>query len=219
MIQWHKVTWYSQILAIILSIIIFFMGYYLGSVKRNYTLEATPSEVTENTKEQMSFQGFQSTIKDLPQVPSAEKWDSVLENSGVHRDRVESDFSKFGEIAKRFYADKEYQGYYIDIDYADITSDGIPEKIVSFDGGGTYGIIKYEIVSGDKIIASIKPQSVGRSGAFQPDPTGNGFSMIWYTEDMFPGGFCCPAEKMVTRFEYKNNVFVSTNEQRSKVTN
>ena len=46
-----------------------------------------------------------------------------------------------------------------------MTGDGKPEHIVSFDGGGTYGILFYEIVKDDKIVATIKSESVGRGAS------------------------------------------------------
>lgn len=32
MIQWNKVTWYSKLLAVVLFVAVFFLGFYLGKM-------------------------------------------------------------------------------------------------------------------------------------------------------------------------------------------
>lgn len=217
MIQWSKVTWYSQILAIFLALIIFCVGFYLGTLRGGVNVESyVPDNHVVKEENPVLFEGLDSEIENLPAMPSYEEWALIMENSGIFQDRITQGVAEYGDLAKRFYSKKEYEGYYIDVVYADVTNDGVPESIVSFDGGGTYGIIKYTIVSGDLIIATIEPSSVGRSGALKPDINGNGFSMIWYTNDMFPNGYCCPVEKMVTDFVYENGEFSVMKEERIK---
>lgn len=42
MIQWNKVTWYSQVLAIILGVAIFFVGFYVGSKEAPVLQDVAP---------------------------------------------------------------------------------------------------------------------------------------------------------------------------------
>ncbi len=216
MIHWNKVTWYSQILAIVLAIVIFCAGLYVGNMQIP-SIEPSGTAVTtdENLKQitpSISFTGLDLHIKELPPMPSNEVWQEVLNNS-IFKERFEEDTNKYGEFMKRYYSDNEYSHFYIKVIEADLTSDGVLEKIVSFDGGGSYGVERYEIVQGDKVIATIKTPSVGRGGVFLPDASGNGFSITWYQEDMFPNGFCCPIAHKITRFVFEDGIFKPVYEQ------
>jgi hypothetical protein len=187
-----------------------------GQVRRTGLRRHKENSIKETSD--ISFKGLTSGVKKLPPLPTEDEWNNILDNKGVFRQRLEEDFSKHGDIVKRFYASEDYEYYYIDVVIADLTADGVPEQILSFDGGGTYGIIKYEIISGEEIIVTIEPQSVGRSGAFQPHDTGNGFSVIWYTEDMFPNGYCCPVEQITTTFKYEDMKFIAIEEKSESAT-
>lgn len=169
----------------------------------------------EIMSEKTPFSGLYNTNEQLPEVPTNEEWESYLATTDVFENLYREKATKYGDIVKRFYIGQEYPQE-IDIIEADITNDGTPEQIVSFDGGGTYGITEYKIIQNETVIATLKPQSVGRSGEFIPDPNGNGFSLKWYTDDMFPNGYCCPANQMVTVFEYTNGEFSPMEEWEEK---
>tara|TARA_R110000772_G_scaffold121384_3_gene227698 strand:- start:3371 stop:4039 length:669 start_codon:yes stop_codon:yes gene_type:complete len=213
MIQWNKVTWYSQFFAIFLAAIIFSLGFYLGSVRQDssHADDAPNVDISSASKAPVRFTGLEIVEKDLPELPSSEEWQASLQANNIFRPRIER-AAAYGDLAKRYYSAEDNWPYIIEIRDADITADGIPEQIVSFDGGGTYGVERYEIVSGDKIIATISSPSVGRGGVLVPNPTGNGFSFIWYTNGMFPNGFCCPVGKLVTRFVYAQGEFRAAEE-------
>jgi hypothetical protein len=219
-IEWRKVTWYSQLLAIVLGVSIFYLGFSLGiqtgvsNMPPEIIQQTTTTEVSSapEVKELITFKGIEITNKDLPPLPSDEEWVKVLEGSGIFENRYKEDVLEYGDILKRYYSSDDYYHYYIDLETMDVTADGVPEQIVSFDGGGTFGIELYEIVQGDKIIAVIDPVSIGRGGTVEANPDGNGFSVYWYREDMFPGGFCCPAAQMVTKFVYRDGDFKAISE-------
>lgn len=219
-IEWRKVTWYSQLLAIVLGGSIFYLGFKLGiqtgirNTPPEMVQQTTTTEVTSapEVNELITFKGIEITNKDLPPMPSDDEWVQVLEGSGIFENRYKEDVLKYGDILKRYYSSDDYYHYYIDVETVDVTGDGVPEQIVSFNGGGTFGVELYEIVQGDKIIAVIKPESVGRGGTVEANPDGNGFSVYWYREDMFPGGFCCPIAQIVTKFEYRDGEFEAASE-------
>jgi len=227
MIQWNKVTVYSQILAIVLGLLIFASGFYLGSLYEKKQESPVVAEISKNTVTQpatpvektvpVTFKGLDSSTKALPPLPSDAAWEEKVGNTEIFKDRYLEVVQKYGNLAKRYYFSEDYDYYTIEVTEADLTSDGVPEKIISFDDGGTYGVEKYHIISGDKIIATIDSPSVGRGGGFLPDKSGNGFTFVWYTEDMFPNGYCCPVAKMVTRFVYENGGFKIASEDREEI--
>lgn len=167
----------------------------------------------ETMSKRIPFSGLYNITEQLPNVPSNEEWESYLETTGTHENLYREKTTKYGDLVKRFYIGQEYPQY-IDVIETDVTNDGVPEQIISFDGGGTYGITEYKIIQNETIIATLNPPSVGRSGKFIPDSNGNGFSLQWYTADMFPEGYCCPIGYMETRFVYTDGQFVSYYEQR-----
>ena len=214
MIQFNKVTWYSQIVAIILGVIIFVVGFCTGSWQSGVNDASGVNTGLDHASSTISFKGLEMETRELPPLPSEEEWQLVIENSGVFRDRIEDDIKMYGDLAKRYYSSDEYKYLYIKVIEVELTSDDVSEKVVSFDGGGTYGITKYEIIENEKIIATIKPSSVGRSGSFLPDPSENGFTMVWYRDNgMFPNGYADPVAKMVTRFVFEGDIFKPVYEQ------
>jgi len=161
--------------------------------------------------EPITFTTYDNEMRNLPPLPTLKEWSKVLITKGAQADQIQRDVTEHGEIMKRYYT--KYEDIIFDLVEADVTADGTPEKIVSFDGGGTYGIIKREIIQDGQIIATIEPNSVGRSGSIQPHSDGNGFAVFWYTEDMFPSGFCCPTQQKITIFKYGANTFTPVSEE------
>jgi|GEM_PF-2730735 len=219
MITSDKVTLYSKTAAIIFGIAIFAVGFCIGNWQsETEDFSDENSDLDGDLKQDASIISFTSLdmeTRELPPIPSEEEWQLVVENSGVFKDRLEDDFKMYGDLAKRYYSSDEYKHLYIKVIEVDLTSDDKLEKVVSFDGGGTYGIIKYEVIRENKIISTIEPSSVGRSGAFLPDPSENGFTMVWYRDnETFPNGYCCPVTKMITRFVFEENIFKPVYEQR-----
>ena len=66
-------------------------------------------------------------------MPSDEEWELFLATTDVFENLYREKVTKYGELVKRFYIGQEYP-HDINIIEADLTDDGIPEQIVSFDG-------------------------------------------------------------------------------------
>ncbi len=62
MIVWNKVTWYSQITAIILGVLIFVLGFYIGEMKS----KSSVSETTETQTEVQSGDGEYTYNYEMP---------------------------------------------------------------------------------------------------------------------------------------------------------
>ncbi|MBY0309922.1 hypothetical protein K2Q16_02115 [Patescibacteria group bacterium] len=220
MIQWMKATWYYQVLAVVLGVVIFYIGFSVGErTTVQVTTEvltqatATTSEATTPTETGLiTFKGLEMTEKALPPLPTQEEWDEVLRGSGVFENRYKEDAVKFGDIAKRYHSISDDNNPYINVEVADVTGDGQPEQIVSLSGGGSYGVDTYEIVQGESIIATIDAYSVGRGASLKPNESKDGFEMVWFRDDMYPGGYCCPSAQMVTKFKYHKGEYMAVSE-------
>lgn len=64
MIVWNKVTWYSQIFAIVLGVVIFVLGYYLGDMKS----KSPVSETTETQTEVQTDDGEYTYTYEMPSL-------------------------------------------------------------------------------------------------------------------------------------------------------
>jgi hypothetical protein len=219
MLRFHTVTWYSQLLAIVLGIMILYIGFILGqhSQKEVVSLDTPPVHSTSTPSTPLppasliSFTGLSTTSRPLPPLPTAEAWQQKIAGSGIFENRLREDAAQYGDIAKRLHMVNENYSY-LTFSEHDLTADGIPEIIVAYSGGGSYGVDTYEIIQDDRVIATIDAPSVGRGALLTPSTDGNGFSMTWFRSDMFPGGFCCPAAQMVTTFVFKDGTFVINSE-------
>ena len=96
---------------------------------------------------------------------------------------------------------------------ADVTNDGIPEKILWVsDAGGNHPPHRFQIVQNERIIFEAGVSALVRE--LDPHPTQNGFILKWLDEKHHEGrGLCCPIGYTATRFVFDNGEFVPIYEQ------
>lgn len=199
---------------------IFYTGFSIGK----QTVEPSVAEIpthpisteiastTAELSEFITFKGLDTSRRILPPLPTPTEWDEVLRTSGIFENRYKEDVIKYGDIAKRYHSIEDENNPSIHVVVADVTGDGQSEQVISLSGGGSYGVDTYEIVQGEEVIAVIDSNSVGVGASFEPNKSGDGFEMIWFRDDMFPGGYCCPAAQMVTQFIYQDGSFKAVSE-------
>ncbi len=252
MIQWNIVTWYSQVLAIVLGVVIFFGGFYVGSKEASITQEVPqvsdkvtdswptlqlPLEYFDYTNVRSGsaggeypnwqsasfndgyrsfptttilFDDYSNEHVDFPVLPTAAEWESITAESVPFGDIYKKQGEDFGDLGKRFSFD------IMDISFvkmADVTGDRVSEAIIALgDMGGNHQPYYYKIVQGDKIIFE-SGKGTEQLAGFEPDASGNGFTLSWRDSKHLTQGLCCALGSYSTRFVYKDGVFKPLYEQ------
>lgn len=157
----------------------------------------------------ITFIDFRNTDEALPDLPDEEKWTSLTDEMTVFSSVYVAQHQAYGEIGKR-YAGKMQNIY---ITEADVTNDGIPEKILGVsDVGGNHPPHRYQIVQNERIIFEAGVSALVRD--LDPHPTQNGFILEWLDEKHLEGrGLGYPLGHTATRFVFDDGEFVPIYEQ------
>lgn len=157
----------------------------------------------------ITFIDFRNTDEGLPDLPDEEKWTSITDEMAVFSSLYVAQYQAYGEIGKRYAA--KMQDIYIT--GADVTNDGMPEKILGVSNtGGNHTPHWYQIVQNERIIFEAGVNTLVRE--LDPHPTQNGFILKWLDEKHLAGrGLCCPIGHTATRFVFDNAEFVPIYEQ------
>ena len=157
----------------------------------------------------ITFIDFRNTDEALPDLPDEEEWTSLTDEMTAYSSLYVAQHRAYGEIGKR-YAGKMQDIY---ITEADVTNDGIPEKILGVsDVGDNHPPHWYHIVQNERIIFEAGVSTLVRE--LDPHPTRNGFILEWVDEKHLEGrGLCCPIGYTATRFVFDDGGFVPVYEQ------
>jgi hypothetical protein len=234
MIRFTQVTRYSQILAIVLGVGIFALGFWIGLQKERES--DTVNSTTGNTEKSDAYE----YTYDMPNLAlplkyfkdSDIQWGSV--GSGPLEDKttwksaaVNGGYQSFPTTTitidestylneKVSLAERDLSEYSVTrTDEFDVDRDEVEEKIISLCDGGNHCPHKVIIVKNDTIIFSTTAGAIGPT--VTDTGTGNGFFLEWapWTSngDKWDVGLCCMPGYMKTRFVYENGVFSPKYEQ------
>ena len=158
----------------------------------------------------ITFIDFRNTDEALPDMPDEEKWTILTDEMTMFSSLYAAQHQAYGEIGKR-YAGKMQDIY---ITEADVTNDGIPEKILGVSDVGVNHLPHlYQIVQNERIIFEAGV-STTLLGDLDPHLTQNGFILKWAGEKHLEGrGLCCPLGYTATRFVFDDGEFVPVYEQ------
>ena len=157
----------------------------------------------------ITFIDFRNTDEALPEMPDEAEWAGLTAEMAVYSAIYVAQYQTYGEIGKRYAAKMQV----IYITEADVTNDGIPEKILGVsDAGGNHPPHWVQIVQNESIIFEAGVNSFVRD--LDPHPTRNGFILKWVDEKHLEGrGLCCPRGYTTTRFVFEDGEFVPVYEQ------
>ena len=157
----------------------------------------------------ITFIDFRNTDEALPDLPDEEEWTNLTDDMTAYSSLYVAQHRAYGEIGKR-YAGKMQDIY---ITEADVTNDGMPEKILWVsDAGGNHPPHRFQIVQNERIIFEAGVSALVRD--LDPHPTQNGFILKWLDEKHHEGrGLCCPIGYTATRFVFDDGEFVPVYEQ------
>ena len=122
-IQWNKVTWYSKVLAVVLALLIFYIGFKLGEMKRDVgAVPAMPHPTTPAKTNAVSI--TTKTIKEenfTGKVAVVSGESPIAKAAQAYIDKSVADFRKQADtdvpdMRKQFGADSPTANYEIDID-------------------------------------------------------------------------------------------------------
>ena len=157
----------------------------------------------------ITFIDFRNTDETLPDMPDEEEWTNLTDEMTPYSALYAAQHQAHGEIGKRYAGKMED----IDITEADVTNDGIPEKILWIsDVGANHPPHRFHIVQNERIIFEAGVSTFTRN--LDPHPTQNGFILEWVDEKHLEGrGMCCPLGYTATRFVFDDGEFVPVYEQ------
>ncbi len=180
-IKWNKVTWYSRLLAIVLFVLTFYIGFLLGQQKQAITpptiipavkapekTTPAPLSITMQNIEETNFTG---------KVAQVSGTSTLAKDAQAYITKEISDFrteanSEVPPMIAKFGAGSPPATYEIDITAADVKSAATESVVLStysFTGGAngssTYKVITVGIPSG-KILSLSDVIKAGEQGAF-----------------------------------------------------
>jgi len=221
MIQWNKVTWYSQITAVVLGVGIFIIGFYLGN-----TTIALKAPVTSNY-ENHTHEIYTPPILYLPLSYFAKdsiKWEGALNIWKMAG--VDVGYQSFPTttvtLSENDYANKitelpilKSKETITTIKKFDVDGDGKDETVMGLCGGGNHCPDKVIIVKNNKIIFSTSAGGIGPN--ITDTGTSNGFYIEWapwlHDGSKWDVGLCCLPGYKKTRFVFKDEKFIPVYEQ------
>ena len=158
-IVWNKVTWYSKLLAVILFVAIFFVGFQLGKEKTEIISNdnATPEKQVEKSvvpisikKMDLKEENFSGTVPTISGssalAKEAQKY--VEESIALFRTQANTDVP---DMKARFGADSPTATYTIDLSATSIKSKKTQSIILSAYTytGGAHGNSSYKVITAD----------------------------------------------------------------------
>ena len=157
----------------------------------------------------ITFIDFRNTDEALPDLPDEEEWTSLTDDMTAYSSLYAAQHQAYGEIGKRYAGKMKY----IYIAEADVTNDGMPEKILWISNvGGNHPPHRFQIVQNERIIFEAGVSALVRE--LDPHPTQNGFILKWLADKHHEGrGLCCPIGYTATRFVFEDGEFVPVYEQ------
>lgn len=155
-IQWNKVTWYSKLLAIILFVVTFYVGYNLGEQKKEISVNNTiPQKISTKSVTPISINT--KNIKEenfTGKIPVISGTSIVTIKARTYIDQTVADFRKQANAdvpatRKQFGADNPTANYEIDIDANYIKSTKIESIVMTVYSytGGAHGNTLYKAIT------------------------------------------------------------------------
>jgi hypothetical protein len=155
-IKWDKVTWYSKLLAVVLAVIIFYVGFNLGQKKKDID-SANPVPAKQNINIPTSVTIKTQNIKEenfTGTAPIISGSGTLAKESQAYVDKTVADFKKQADtdvpaMRKEFGADNPTANYEIDIDAKYIKSaktESIVMTVYTYTGGA-HGNSFYKVLT------------------------------------------------------------------------
>ncbi len=144
-IQWNKVTWYSKLLAVVLAVLIFYVGFYLGQEKKEIdSTNSVPAKQIVDTAPSISIktqdikeENFTGKIPIISGSNILAKYAQTYIDETVHDFKTAAD-PVVPEMRQQFGADSPTANYEIDIDAKYIKSvktESIVMTVYTYTGG------------------------------------------------------------------------------------
>lgn len=164
-IQWNKVTWYSKLLAIVLFVLTFYIGFNLGEQKREINTnneisqkkiktETNSVQITTKKIKEENFTGSVAVISGTS-VAASESRKYIEQTIVDFRTQADTDVPA---LRKEFGADSPTANYEIDINAKYVKSEKTESiaMIIYMYTGGAHGNSSYKVITTDatgKILA------------------------------------------------------------------
>jgi hypothetical protein len=162
-IAWNKVTWYSKILAVVLFVVVFYVGFNLGEKKKEINLSKI---VTEKAKEKTTSVSI--TTKEIKEenftgkVPVIAGSSALAVQAQAYINETVADFQKQAntdvpDMRKQFGADNPTAQYEIDIEAKYVTSsktESIVLLVYTYTGGA-HGNSLYKVLTASAVSGKI----------------------------------------------------------------
>jgi hypothetical protein len=167
-VEWNKVTWYSKLVAVILFVLTFYIGYKLGAKKTEVTLgtapaqeEKTPVKTTpavSMTSKDINEENFTGKISVLSgPSPLVSLSNNYIEQALTDfRDQANTDVP---DIREKFGKDAPTSKYEIDISakyVKSVKTESIAVTVYTFTGGA-HGSSMYKVFTVDRSSGKILP--------------------------------------------------------------